>query len=412
MAGPEVNLESKHDIIFSFALFINQISRKTLASHNSMRIAYTNVIFRKNSTDAGGAHIRQFVTNAVERGYELWVWEGERPPATHPVPTTRVGRWRTLRRIDVVYVRVEDRVPDSGRWAVAPYRQLIGSPLMVWEFNTVPEFGGLLGRSDKDVRSAIDAFRYYGRGCDLAICVTSELAAYVRERLGIRRVLVVPNGSDPDLFRPGLKPVNRLQRGEQQLNVVWIGSAYLSWNNFDLLRRAAEIIWERSGHSRIAFHIIGQDFRLMADMPPNVHYYGRQSYDAMPRWLAAMDVGLCLYRPGPADFGSPVKLFDYMSSGLTVVGTFHPQIREIFNKLDQLDLLVPCDDPVALADALIKVARDPERIRRQGHAGRQLVLEYYNWQRAVRDTFREIEIIFEERNQVRARADLAINKHS
>ena len=125
-----------------------------------------------------------------------------------------------------------------------------------------------------------------------------------------------------------------------------------------------------------------------------------------------MDAGLCLYRPWPADFSSLVKVFDYIVSGLMVVGTCQPQLREIFDKLRQPELLLRSDDPVLLADLLSKIARSPEWVRRQSDAGRQLVLEYYNWQRAVRDTFREIETIFEERNQVRARADLAINKHS
>lgn len=362
-----------------------------------MHVLFTNAIYREKSTDAGGTHVREFITNAITLGHEIWLWDGQRHPATYPIPATRIGKLRTLRNMDVVYTRIEDRVPDCGHWAVAPYRQLIGHPLMVWEFNTVPEYGALLGRTEMEVQSAIRAFKRYGRGCDLAICVSHELATYVTEKLGIQRVLITPNGSDPKLFRPDVEPVSRVQRHTQQLNVVWIGSAYLSWHNFDLLRDTARILWECE-QGQILFHIIGQDFRFMADMPPNVHYYGRQDYEMLPRWLAAMDVGLCLYRPGPADFGSPTKMFDYMSSGLTVIGTFQPQMQEIFNKLGQLDLLVPSDDPGALADVLIKISRDPERVRRQGHAGRQLVLEYYNWQRAVQNTFREIEFLIQKRN--------------
>jgi glycosyltransferase involved in cell wall biosynthesis len=365
-----------------------------------MRVVYTNAYYRQNGADAGSAHVRQFITNTVALGHDLWLWGSGGHPATRPVPSSRIGRLRALRRMDVIFTRIDDKPPAATRWAISPYRQFIGSPLMVWEFNTVPEFGALLGSSEKEIQSAIEAFRYYGRGCDLATCVSRELAAYVREHLGIRRVLVVPNGSDPHLFRPDVEPVKRIQRSACQLNVVWIGSAYLDWNNFDLLRRAAEILWERRPRPRIAFHIIGQDFKFMGDMPPNVHYYGRQSYDNLPRWLAGMDVGLCLYRPGPADFGSPVKLFDYMSSGLTVVGTFHPQIREIFNKLDQSDLLVPADDPLALAEVLTKVAGDPQRMRRQGDEGRRLILDYYNWERGVRDTFHEIELLVEREEPI------------
>lgn len=203
-----------------------------------MRVAYTNAFYRQSSTDGGSTHVAQFINNAVALGHELWLWEGGRHPATHPVPATRIGKFRTLRNMDVVYVRVENSLPESSRWAIAPYRQLIGSPLVVWEFNTVPEYGVLLGSTSADIQSAIEGFRRYGRGCDLATYVSSDLSAYVRENLGIRRVVTVPNGSDPDLFRPDVEPVSRVQRNDRQLNVVWIGSAYLSWHNFDLSRQA------------------------------------------------------------------------------------------------------------------------------------------------------------------------------
>ncbi|MDZ4244231.1 MAG: glycosyltransferase family 4 protein [Candidatus Doudnabacteria bacterium] len=393
-------IESPHDF-YVLNLWQKNVCEKGNSDTTIMHVIFTNAVYREKSTDAGGTHVREFIANAVNLGHEIWLWDGQGHPATHPIPATRIGKLRTLRNMDVVYTRVEDRLPDCGRWAVAPYRQLIGSPLIVWEFNTVPEFGALLGRTEREIQSAIQAFKRYGRGCDLAICVSRELAAYVKEKLGIRRVLIVPNGSDPKLFRPDVEPVSRVQRQARKLNVVWIGSAYLSWHNFDLLGGAARILWERCERTQIVFHIIGQDFRSMGDMPPNVHYYGRQDYETLPRWLAAMDVGLCLYRPGPADFSSPVKVFDYMASGLMVVGSCQPQLREIFNKLDQPDLLVPPDDPVALADVLAKAAQDPERVRRQGDASRQLVLDYYNWERSIRDTFREIEIIFEEKNRRR-----------
>lgn len=362
-----------------------------------MRLAYPNGLYWENGTSGGNRHIGQFISNAVALGHEVWTWPGDQHPASRLIPTTRVGRLMTLRRMDAAYIRVEWSLPAYGRWAVAPYRQLIGSPVIVWEFNTVPEYGFLLGRSEVDVRRAIEDFRYYGRGCDLAICVSHALAEYVRDNLGIKRLLTVPNGSDPELFRPDLPPVRRVQRNPDQLNVVWIGSANLGWHNFDLLREAAQLLWDRGQGRCVAFHIIGEGFRSMRDMPPNVNYYGPEDYSALPHWLAAMDVGLCLYHPGPADYGSPLKTFDYMAAGLTVVGTIHPQIREVFDQLDQPDLLVPPSDPKALADVLSNLASNRGRVRTQGDAGRRLVVDFYNWRRAVRDTFHEIQSILARR---------------
>jgi len=295
--------------------------------------------------------------------------------------------------MDVLYVRVQSELPGVGRWAVFPHRYLYGLPIVVWEFNTVPEFALLRGRSQADVEREIARFRKYGQGCDLAICVSNALAEYVREKLGIPRVLIVPNGSDPELFRPDTPRVRRVRSDPGCLNVVWMGSAHIPWHDLDLLRETAQLLWQNERQSQIVFHVIGHGLELIPDMPPNVHCHGAKRYQMLPRWLAAMDVGLLLYRSGPADYGSPLKLFDYMASGLTVVGTTQPQLREVFEQLGQPDLLVPRDNPTALADVLLGLAADRERVRRQGALGRQLVIDHYNWRRAVRDILSEIEFI-------------------
>ncbi|MEE9613189.1 MAG: glycosyltransferase [Desulfatiglandales bacterium] len=358
-----------------------------------MRVMYANAIYRKGDVSGGNVHVYQFIHHATKLGHEVWTWPPDEHPDAHRVSSSRLKRLAQLRRADVIYVRMEMRAPRVIRWAIPPRRLLIGSVPIVWEFNTVPEFGQVLGRSEADIQRAIQDFRHFGRGCDLAICVSRALEDYVRDNLGVKRVLTVPNGSDPDLFRPNVPSVRRIQRKSEQLNVVWIGSADLAWHNFALLSKTAQLLWNRGNGSRVAFHIIGQGFRLMRDMPPNINYYGPENYEMLPRWLAAMDVGLCLYHPGPADYGSPLKLFDYMASGLAVIGTFQPQVREVFEKLGQSDLLIPPDDAEALADVLLRLALNRKRIRRQANAGRQIVIDFYNWHRAVRDTFREIETI-------------------
>lgn len=305
---------------------------------------------------------------------------------------------QALRRMDALYIRLQENPAQACRFSLFPHRQLIGSPVIAWEFNTVPEFNYVMGRSEADVSRSIQAFRHYARGCDLAICVSQSLADYVQENLGIQHVLTVPNGSDPELFRPDITPVRRIERNPDRLNVVWMGSADLRWQNFDLLRSAAELLWQRGESARVAFHLIGRQFGMMRDMPPNIHYYGAEDYRMLPHWLAAMDVGLCMYHSGPADYGSPLKLFDYMASGLAVVATYQPQIKEVFEQLEQTDLIVPSDEPAALADTLVRLAQDHDRVYRLGQAGRQLVIDYYNWRRVAQDITAGIQKIIDSRH--------------
>ena len=357
-----------------------------------MKLAYANARFRPDAHDGANAHVRQFVQNAVALGHEVWMWPGVCHPSAKALPGNRVARTMKLREAELIYVRVEHDLPNPCTWTLGPTRKLLGDPMMVWEFNTVPEYGEYRKLSKAQVEKNIEGFRHFGKGCDFAVCVSQHLADYVNKKLGIARTLVVPNGSDPELYTPDAPVVKRLAgAGDDLFNVLWIGSSYVEWHNFKLLGDAAQIIWDRGNTQNIVFHLIGQGMSKMGEMPANVHYYGVEDYEKLPQWMSAMDVGLCLYRPGPADYSSPLKVFDYMSSGLAVVATRQPQTEQLLTELGTPELLMSPDDPKALADTLEKLAADRGRVKEISGRARDLSVKKYTWRRAVTDTFAEIE---------------------
>jgi len=367
-----------------------------------MRLLYANVAYRTTDTRGRNAHIGQFIHQAVALGHEVWTWPGNEHPEVRSLPRNRLARWLTMIRMDVLYVRLQGTLPGVSRYALPPYRQAIGSPLIVWEFNTVPEFQKIVGQSEAAVTRNILAFQKFGLGCDLAICVSDQLAEYVQEKLGIRRVVTIPNGSDPVLFRRDIPIPKEVGIEPGYLNVVWIGSAELSWHNFDLMGQTADWLRMQPGGSCVAFHLIGNLPGGSADISPNIRYYGPQSYTSLPAYLAGMDVGLCLYHPGPSDYGSPLKLFDYLACGLAVVSTYQPQVSEILGQLEAIDLLVPPDDPQALGQALLRLAANRDRVISLGKRGRQLVVEKYNWKGLIGEIFKEIEAVREEKKLQKA----------
>ena len=366
-----------------------------------MRIAYVNTYYKSNHTGGGHVHMGQFISNAIAQGHEIWAYPGNEYPGVHTIPITRLKHIKTMRKMDAIYVRLEHRLPNESKWALPPRRTLYGIPIVVWEFNTIPEEGLMRGEPEKQVQQVVESFKYYGRGCDLAICMTQTLGKYVHDKLGIHRVLIVPNGSDPELFHPGVSAVKRMEPFRDKFNIVWIGSAKIVYHDFDTMRKAAQLVWESNGGDYINFHIIGPGLvAAMADMPPNVFYWGAEIYERLPNWLSAMDVGLYITSLGPTYHATPLKFFDYLASGLTVVSTSQPFMKELFGQLGQSDLLIPQDDATYLAEKLIDLASNKERVHRQGMAGRQLVVDYYNWKRAVVDTMNEMETILQERRKV------------
>lgn len=338
-------------------------------------------------------HVEQFMRHTLALGHEMWIWQND-IPGVHTIPKETLGRIRTLRHMDVFYVRIDITLPEEAKWAMPPKRWLYNPRMFVWEFNTHPNYAAYRGRKKVDIDGKINIFRKYAPGCDLAVCVSDALADFVRDEIGIKNILVVPNGSDPDLFHPGHEPVSRMRAFEDSFSVVWIGSGKENWHDLGMVRQAAAIINENFPDEKIAFHLIGADLvGVMADMPANVFYWGAQPYKELPGWLSAMDVGLVLYTQGSAEFGSPLKLFDYMASGLCVLSTPSRFMAELSEELDQPGLVIPFGEANRLAEEIMKLYRDKKQRARLGAATRRLVVEQYNWSRAVGDTMEKIEQI-------------------
>ncbi len=359
-----------------------------------MNIYYANTDYKPGDTRGRNAHIRQFIRHSVELGHTVWLDEPVEPHShLRALAKGRVERWLTLRQMDVIYTRLQEVPALSCRYAVPPRRWWLSGTVHVWEFNTIPEFHRVMGRSDQIVQDSIMQFRTYGKGCDLAICVSDALRNYVQVNLGIKHVVTVPNGSDAEHFSPDLVPA--LPREDRSLRVVWIGSADLSWHHFDLMVDAAKKLWAEQRHE-ITFHVIGHSFPVN-HTPPNVIYHGPKRYEELPHWLAAMDVGLVLYRPGVADYNSPLKLFDYMASGLAIIATPQPQVNVVMQQMGALDFLVPFDDATYLVNRLLLLASDRTRRLSLGLKARRLVVDYYNWRRVAKEIFSQIEALFEQK---------------
>jgi len=97
-------------------------------------------------------------------------------------------------------------------------------------------------------------------------------------------------------------------------------------------------------------------------------------------WLGHVDDIVSLWRschvavlPSHRE-GLPVSLLEAAACGRPLIATDAPGCREIVLR-DQTGLLVPIEEPEALAGALVQLAESPQLRTRYGHAARQLVLD-------------------------------------
>lgn len=95
--------------------------------------------------------------------------------------------------------------------------------------------------------------------------------------------------------------------------------------------------------------------------------------------------GLSLLRDLPNYRGSmPTKVVEYLAHAVPAITTPLPLARELVEEVDA-GVVVAFDDPQAVADAAVRLWRDPDLAAQMGARGRDLVSERYDWAKGAAD---------------------------
>jgi len=202
----------------------------------------------------------------------------------------------------------------------------------------------------------------------------------------LERIVSVPTGMDTQRFQPGDRTAARAKLGlPEQKVIVGIVATLRSWKGHRFLLEAfAELIRHRKdvlllivgdGPQREALTAIVTERGLQHD----VVMAGNQD-DVLP-WLQAMDV---FALPSYANEGVPQALMQAMLAGLPCVTTTAGSIGELA-KHEETALVVPMQDPRALARSLERLIADPVLRGKLGAASRAHCLGRFSLERMLDD---------------------------
>ena len=169
------------------------------------------------------------------------------------------------------------------------------------------------------------------------IAITSYIKeAFISCGVTSGRILVAPDGVDLEEFEVKISKEECRRKLDLPLNekiVLYAGHLY-PWKGTDTLLEAARKF-------RTFFVFVGGmendvvEFRRNVGGLKNVKVIGHRPHGEIPYWLKAADV-LVLPNSGKHDISkywtSPLKLFEYMASGVPVVATDLPSVREILDR--------------------------------------------------------------------------------
>lgn len=209
------------------------------------------------------------------------------------------------------------------------------------------------------------------------------------------RILVNPNGVDPERYSPAVDGSRvRSRYGLGGARVVGFIGTFGPWHGAEVLADAwGRLLARRPDLRGARLLMIGSGARLEAaraalergGAAESAVLTGLVPQEEGAEHLAACDVLVSPHVPNPDGsefFGSPTKLFEYLAMGRAVVASELGQIGQVLRHGEN-GWLVPPGDADALAGGIARLLDDPDLRGRLGAAARGDAAERWSWRAHV-----------------------------
>ncbi|MFW2437770.1 MAG: glycosyltransferase family 4 protein [Arenicellales bacterium] len=205
------------------------------------------------------------------------------------------------------------------------------------------------------------------------VVLTSPMKEMLVERgYSPEKVLVESSAVDPETFPGGITSGDaraRLKLSEQGKIVAYIGNFHTLGLEKGLDTIVQSIPMVTREYQDVSFYFVGGPMDYAASYISSLqdsgvdsrHYnfFDRQAYKDIYLWLAAADV-LVMPLPDHPRFSkntSPMKIFEYMTSGRPMVISDLPAFRDVL-KHEHNALMVPSNNTAAFAEAVLRLLQD------------------------------------------------------
>ncbi len=289
-----------------------------------------------------------------------------------------------VKNVDVIWGTSPPIFQGITTWALARLKR---APFLFEVRDLWPKFAIAVGvlRNQTLIRLSLWLERFLYRRADRVIVNSPGYVAHVTER-GARRVELVPNGADPDMFDPAnggleFKSANHL---EDKFVVLYAGAHGLS-NDLGVVLEAAKLLQDGIVTSEITVILLGDGKEKPALQKQaagmgltNVLFLPPIPKTEMAEALAGADACLAILKPIEAYKAPyPNKVFDYMAAGRPVILAIDGAIREVVEAAE-CGVFAQPGDPSALAEAIRKLSANKHDARVMGLRGRKYLEEHFS----------------------------------
>lgn len=229
-----------------------------------------------------------------------------------------------------------------------------------------------------------------------AIRITSTSYAMKKQTRAFtdRPIDVVPFGVDTRIFRPVSDPENgsRVTIGVVKTMAPEYG--------IDTLIRAAALLASDTTFPRFSLRIVGggpdmealQQLTASRGLSSVTTFVGQVDYSSVPSEMNRFTVAAF---PSRASESFGCAAVEALACGVPVVASDVDGFNEVLSG-GKLGVLVPREDPRALAQALRDLILNPEKRRALSEEGRKAVAERYEWVKCVDNMLNTYEVVMRD----------------
>lgn len=284
------------------------------------------------------------------------------PPLPVAVPAALLG-W--IHRTPII-LNLQDILPDA-----AVHVGLLKNPKLIRIFEALEKFA-------------------YRTATKTSVIAEDFVNHLIGKGVPAHKIVQIPNWVDVNFIRPLPKEKSAF-RLEHQLTDKFV--ALYSGNI--ALTQGLETVVEAASRLQhipdIAIVIVGEEKALQRLQQycdycgaHNVTLLPLQPREKLPDMLAAADVGLVVQKHNVISFNLPSKIQLLLASGRALVASV-PESGTAAKVVQNSGggILVPPEDPDALAAAILDLYHQPETVKRLSQKSRQYALEHYTLEQAL-----------------------------
>jgi len=228
-----------------------------------------------------------------------------------------------------------------------------------------------------------------GRFDQISTISSRMLARLAKKGVALEKTFLFPNWVDTGLIFPlsaSQKPLKKEWNiPDDKIIVLYSGNMGHKQGLENVIKGARHL----QVQAKIHFVLCGtgalrSDLESDAKGLPNVQFLPLQPLEKLNQLLNIADIHILPQRADAADLVMPSKLSGILASGKAVIATADSG-TEVAEIVGRLGVVVPPQDALALADAILGLADNPERMRSLGQKGLSWVVENWSKEKVLND---------------------------